>query len=304
MWLIVLLYALFSSSFAITKVLLRYTSPIFLVGIRMTIAGIFLLTYQYFYAHKHFRFKRRHMKYYIQLVFFGIYITYILRFWALDYMPSFKGCFLYNISPFLSAFYSYLFFKEKITRKQWLGLIIGFFGMIPMLLTSSTGETKLGEFTYISWPELAILVSVATHSYSWIVMRKLIRDKSYSPMMVNGISMTAGGILAFITSLFWGSPFPITDVGHFFLLLALIIIISNLICHNLYGYLLKYYTTTFLSFAGFLSPLFGGLYGGIFLKEKIGWEFYLSSFIVFIGLYLFYQDELDPTKEYEEPFGT
>lgn len=302
MWLIVLLYALFSSSFAIGKVLLRYTSPIFLTGIRMTLGGLLLLTYQYFYAHKHFRFKRRHIKYYLQIVILGIYVTYILRFWALDYLPSSKACFLYNISPFLSSFYSYIFFREKMTRKQWIGLIIGFFGLIPILLTSTPAESTIGEITFISWPELAILLSVATHSYSWIIMRKLIRDKSYSPIMVNGISMTSGGVLALITAFLFEGLWPVSATASFLGWLALIIITSNIICYNLYGYLLKFYTTTFLAFAGFLSPLFGALYGSMLLGEKIGWEFYLSTVIVFVGLYLFYQDELDPTKEYDEPF--
>lgn len=303
MWLIVLLYALFSSSFVIGKALLHYTSPVFLCGIRMSLGGSLLLTYQYFYAHKHFRLKRKHMKYYIQLVIFGFYLTHIFRFWALNHMPSFKACFLYNIAPFFSAFYSYLFFREKMTQKQWLGLIIGFLGMAPMLITSSPGEAPLGEFAYISWPELALLVSVGTHSYSWIIMRKLIRDKSYSPMMVNGIGMTAGGMLALSTSFMMGSFWPVSSMWPFFGLLALTIIISNFICYNLYGYLLKSYTTTFLSFAGFLGPFFGALYGWTFLKETIGWPFYLSSIIVFVGLYLFYQDELDQRKEIEEPYN-
>jgi len=303
MWLIVLLYAMFSSSFVIGKALLHYTSPVFLVGIRMALGGSILLTYQYFYAHKHFKFKAKHIKYYIQLIIFGFYLTHILRFWALDNMPSFKACFLYNIAPFFSAFYSYLFFKEKMTGKQWIGLAIGFLGMVPMLITSSPSEAQLGEFAFISWSELAILVSVATHSYSWIIMRKLVRDKSYSPMMVNGIGMTAGGTLALTTSFLMGSFWPVSHAYPFFGLLALTIIISNIICYNLYGYLLKSYTTTFLSFAGFISPFFGALYGWMFLKENIGWPFYASSIMVFIGLYLFYQDELNPQKEFDEPFS-
>jgi len=300
MWLIVLLYALFSSSFVIGKVLLTYTSPIFLCGIRMALGGSILLTYQYFYAHKHFRFKMRHMKYYIQIIVFGFYLAHILRFWSLNNMPSFKACFLMNIAPFFTAFYSYLFFKEKMTYKQWGGLGIGFLGMIPMLLTSSPGESKFGEFAFISWPELSILVSVGIHTYSWIIIRKLIKDKSYSPMMVNGIGMTAGGALALLTSFLMGSFWPVSDFLPFMGLLMLTVIISNIICYNLYGYLLKSYTMTFLSFAGFISPFFGALYGWMFLKETVGWPFYVSTFFVFIGLYLFYQDELNPEKEYRD----
>lgn len=302
MWLIVLLYALFSSSFVIGKVLLTYTSPIFLTGIRMALGGSLLLIYQYFYSRKHFRFKKRHIKYYLQIILGGFYFAYLFRFWALGNMPSFKACFLMNIAPFFTAFYSYLFFREKMTGRQWAGLSVGFLGMIPMLLTSSPGEAQVGEFAFISWPELALLVSVAINTYSWIIVRKLIRDKSYSPMMVNGIGMTAGGVLALLTSFLTGAFWPVSNVYPFMGLLALTIIISNVICHNLHGYLLKSYTITFLSFAGFISPFFGALYGWVFLKETIGWPFYMSSLLVFVGLYLFYQDELNPEKEYDETF--
>jgi len=306
MWLIVLLYALFSSSFALGKMLLNYTSPIFLAGIRMSLGGLILLAYQYFFAHKNFCFKRKHMKYYVQLILFGIYITYILRFWALDYMPSSKVCILYNIAPFLSALYSYYFFSEKMTGKQWFALLLGFFGMIPVLLTTSTGEINIGEIAFLSWPELAVLISVATHSYSWIIMRKLIRDKSYSPMMVNGISMSAGGLLALATAFLFQGIGPVIQIGSHIVpfagLLAATVLIGNIVCYNLYGYLLKKYSVTFLSFAGFMGPLFGALYGWLFLNEKIGWHFFLSCAIVFVALYLFYQDELDPKRELDDTF--
>jgi len=306
MWLIILLYALFSSSFSFGKMLLQYTSPIFLAGIRMSLGGIILLAYQYFFAHKHFRFKRKHTKYYVQLIVLGIYVTYILRFWGLNYMPSSKVCILYNIAPFMTSFYSYYFFGEKMTIKQWIALFIGFFGMIPVLLTSSTGEISIGEIAFLSWPELAVITAVATHSYSWIIMRKLIRDKSYSPMMVNGISMFFGGLLALATSFLFQGIAPIQQisghVGPFIGILAATTFIGNIFCYNLYGYLLKKYSVTFLSFAGFMGPLFGALYGWLFLGEKIGWQFCLSTAIVFVALYFFYQDELTSKRELADTF--
>lgn len=304
MILIVLLYGLFATSFSMGKLLLTYTSPIFLAGIRMSLAGSILLFYQYFFAHQHFKFRTKHLFLYAQLIFFGIYVTYILRFWALSYLPSFKTSFLYNFSPFFAWIYSYIFFNESITTKKATGLFIGFCGMIPMLLTGSTAETALGEWYFISWPEFAVIVSVASHSYSWIIMRKLVRDKSYAPSMVNGISMLIGGLLALVTSLFVENYTPIENPLPFFSLLGLVIIISNIICYNLYAYLLKSYTATFLAFAGFLSPLFAALYGKFFLHETISWHFYCSSIIVFIGLYLFYQEELYYNQDYEHTFDS
>ncbi|MEX0848885.1 MAG: DMT family transporter [Candidatus Dependentiae bacterium] len=294
MLLIIVLYALFGSSFVLGKLLLSYTTPLFLTGARMTIGGLILLSYLFFYAHEHFKFKRKHIYWYVQMIFFGIYITYSLRFWALNYMPAAKTNFIYNLSPFLSALFSYIVFSEKLSMKKWLGLAVGLVGLLPVLLSTSNLEQQVGEMSFLSWPELAVILSVATHTYSWIIMRKLVKEKSYSPMMINGLSMTCGGILALITSLFVDGFAPIASgsIGYFFGILGMIILLSNIICYNLYGWLLKRYTATFLSFSGFLSPIFTALYGWILLGEVVTWHFYASCIIVFIGLYLFYQEEL------------
>jgi drug/metabolite transporter (DMT)-like permease len=301
MVLIIILYALLASSFTMGKVLLYYTTPMFLTGCRMFTAGTLLLSYQYFNNHKQFIFKKKHIWWYLQIIILGIYVNYVLRLWGLKYLTSSKACFLYNLSPFLSAYYSYLFFQEQLTRKQWAGLFIGFIGMIPMLVSTSPAEKSMGEWAYVSWPELAILLSVTVSSYSWTVVRKLVKDKNYSPIMINGMSMTAGGILALLTSFIFEADCPVTATGPFFLWLTLIILISNIICHNLYGHLLTQYTTTFVAFGGFLSPLFAAFYGYLFLHETITWHFYLASCIVFLGLLLFYQDELAQKKKLVTP---
>ena len=301
MTLIILLYALFASSFSMGKILLRYTEPIFLTGARMFIAGLILLAYQYFWPTAYFRFKKKHWKLYAQITLFGIYFNYILRFWALNYLPSSKTSFFYNFAPLISALYSYMIFNEKLTKRQWIGLSIGFIGMIPLLMGTSPGEQKTGEWFFISLPEIAVLCSVALHSYSWIIVRKLVREKSYSPMMVNGLCMTFGGLLALATSPFVEGIFPVTNVSSFLGWLMLVILISNIICHNLYAHLLKQYTATFLSFAGFLSPIFASLYGWAFLQEKITWNLYVSGAIVLIGLYFFYRDEREKIPDQVVP---
>jgi len=258
----------------------------------MFLAGLALLTYQYFSPRQHFQIKAKDFWYYIQIIFFSIYINYILRFLALRDLSSAKTSFLFSLTPFISAIYTYIFFKEKITRKQFIGLIIGFLGIIPILITMSPVEHKINKLLFFSWQECAIFLSIACNCYGWIVMRKLVHKKNYSPLMVNGITMAAGGLLALITSYFLEGPVNITHPKQFITGLIVIIIVSNIICHNLYGYLLKIYTPTFLSFAGFLMPVFTTLYSIVFLDETITWHFYLSSIIVLCGLLLFYQEEL------------
>ena len=50
MWLITLIYALFASTFTAGKYTLQYIDPYVLTGVRMFLAGIILLTYQFVFT--------------------------------------------------------------------------------------------------------------------------------------------------------------------------------------------------------------------------------------------------------------
>lgn len=295
--LIILMYALFASSFSIGKILISQSTPFLVLGLRFTIAGILLMGYQTLWLKRSLYIKPSHYKLYIQIILIGIYFAYALRFWGLKYLSSSKTAFIFNASPFFAALYSYFFFNEKMTFKQWVGLIIGFMGLAPILIHTSGVEASMGEFLFISVPEFVVLISVALHSYGWIVVRKLVKHKDYSPMMVNGVTMFWGGFLGLLTIPFEPIRIP-ENISEYCGWLAIVIIVSNIICYNLYGHLLKRFTATFLSFAGFLVPIFAAFYGWSFLGETITWHFYLSSLIVFIGLFIFYQDELKKKPQY------
>jgi drug/metabolite transporter (DMT)-like permease len=160
------------------------------------------------------------------------------------------------------------------------------------MMTTSITEQKIGELFFLSWQELATLASVALHSYCWIIVRILVKEKKYTPMTVNGIGMIAGGLIALITSYYVDGPLPIEKPLFYMKWFIVIVLISNVICHNLYAYLLRHYTATFMAFAGFLGPLFSALYAWGLLGEQITWHFFISSILIFIGLYLFYREEL------------
>ena len=293
---IIIMDALFGLSLPISKVLLTYAPPFFLSGIRMFIAGIILLTFNYMRptnaTKANTTLKMAHLWLYAQIIFFGVYLKYILRYWSLNHMSSTKMGFLLNMSPFVAAFFSYLWSNEQLTKKQWIGMLIGFLGLMPVLLVKSKGEAFFGEFCYISWPELAVIAAVASHCYGMIIARTLIKQNNYSSSMTNGIRMFGGGILALLTAFCFEGFFPVTDVVPFAGWLALLLVLSNIVCHNMYLQLLRRYSVTFISFTDFLIPLFTAFYGWAFLHESITWHYVVSTPLVFAGLYLFYQDEL------------
>lgn len=293
MILVFLLFALFALIFPLGRMSTLAAGPIFFTGFRMMLAGAILLAYQYFKDRNAFYIKRENIIPLFKLSLFNIYITNVFEFWGLQYLSAAKACFIYNLSPFVTALFSYFYFSEKMTPKKWLAMGMGFLGFLPILLTQSPDEAQLNHFFFLSPAELALIVAVFGTVLGWISMRRLVQQY-YTAVMANGISMFVGGFLALITSFFmepW-HPLPIYDIKNFLVLAAAIMIISNFICYNLYGVLLKKYTATFMTFAGFSSPFFAVLSGWFFLGETVSWPFYVSSIIVLISLYIFYQEEL------------
>lgn len=294
MILVFVLYALFASVFTVAKVGLEYTSPYFLVGSRMFAAGLIMLAYQYARSSASFKLTRTAIIRLTALGVINIYLTNVMEFWGLQYLTTFKTCFIYSLSPFVAAILSYFLLSETLTKKKALGLGLGFLGFIPILLHQTDLERISGEFGFISWAEGSVIVAAVASTYGWILLRQSVKDDRVPPVLANGISMTIGGGLALAHSFStegW-HPLPVTEMMPFLQCTLFLIVVSNLLAYNLYGYLLQHFTATFLSFSGFSTPIITALFGWLFLGEHVNVYFITSASIVFFSLILFYQEEL------------
>ncbi len=212
---ILIMYMLFASTFTIGKAVLALVNPVFFIGVRMTIAGLLLLGYSALYQKKSLRVIKEHWWLFALIAFFHIYIAYIAEFWALKHVLSSKACLLYNLSPFVTALCTYAFFKEKLSKQKIAGLIIGFLGFIPILLSSAPEELAAGYWGFLTVPELMLMVSVLSSVLGWLIFKNLITKHGYSPFLINGYGMLIGGLMALVTSFaIEGIPHDWSDRQH------------------------------------------------------------------------------------------
>jgi drug/metabolite transporter (DMT)-like permease len=294
--LVIALYAIWSSTFSIGKLALAFSPPVFLTGFRMFLAGMLLLGYLFIAKRSSFQLKMKQWGFLFILGFFSVYLTNILEFWGLQYLSAAKASFIYSLSPFFSALFSYLHFGEKMNGQKWIGLGVGFLGFIPVLLMQTGSEDILSVWKFLSLPSLALMGAALAGVYGWVLLRLAVKQSDISPFMANGTSMFLGGAMALAHSFFVDSwnPIPITE-GHLFDVTKIVVILtflSNILCYNLYGMMLKRYTATFLSFMGLLSPIFASFTGWILLGESISWTIFFSTAIVCSGLWIVYRAEL------------
>ena len=290
------LYAICAITFTLSKAALSYSAPFFYVAIRMLVASVVLLIFAELSKDKSKKIiytnttqiNKRTLFLFIQITLFHMSIPYLAEMWALTRITSTESALLYNLSPFIAAFFSYVWFSERLSKRQIIGLIIGMSATIPLMWQNyacSLQTILSGNIIAI----FAVLVAVISSAYAWILVKDLLQ-KNYSIFFINGIAMLGSGIIALVVSLCsheWAHGVPVSAWIPFITLTLAIIVVANIIFYNWYGILLKKYSATLLAFAGILTPIFTNIFGTFFLNECFVWTNVLAFILLSIGLILF-----------------
>lgn len=258
----------------------------------MIVGGSLLLAYHFIFRPKQ-SFKRKDWPLFAKVAFFHIYLSFMPEFWAMQFMSSAKTVLMFSATPFISAIIGYYMLNHRLTIKKIIGLIIGFIGLVPVVIIQASPHEFTGELFRFSIPEAMLFVAAFGCAYGWFLVKDLL-EKGYTVIMINGISMFFGGLGALATSLIVEGidPSPVFQLGPFLLWATLLLIVANIVVYNFHGWLIERYSIIFVSFAGFLAPIFGAIYGSYFLGEQITWHYFISFVMIFFALSIFYQDEL------------
>ncbi len=301
MILLILLNVLYAWMFIIAKFALYTSKPVFMTAVRIMIGGLVsLIIYRYIKKSWQACYEDIHAitmtqwKLIIGLGISNIYFCNAFEFWGLQYLSAGKTAFIYNMSPFFAALLAYFVFSEKMTLQKWAGLLLGFFGFLPIFLEPSEIIDTTIKFGFVSLAEIALLIASVATVVGWTIVRILMRQKSFSSFLLNGISMIIGGLVCFAHAYLFESAPRVTPGTEWTFLgyVCAMAFSQNIVAYNLHAYLVTRYTTTFLTFFGFLSSILAALFGLILLHESISTNFIISTACVFAGLVIFYQEEL------------
>lgn len=291
--LLVVAAVLCAATFPLSKAALAIAAPFLYVGVRMTLAGGLLCGYM-FVRRQSLKVARKDILWFLQVTLFNVYLTFMLELWGMQHITSSGAAFAYNLTPFITGIVSFLILDERLTPRMIIGMVIGFLATLPMVYSECTTclpEISPVHATSTALGYLAMLGAVAAGAYGWVPFRKLVSELGYSATHINALSMLFGGLMALCTSaLVEGvQPLPVSDWRQFIILTASIIVVSNFMFYNLYGYMLKKYTATFLAFAGIMSSVVAALMSWYFLGERLGIEIVIAAIGIGIGLWMYMQ---------------
>ena len=300
MFLVILLYALFASSFPLSKKAFVYISPLTCTGLRGIFAGVILLSFAFYQAYKNKRKlstlnpkERKALLYYTLAT---AIFSNGLSSWALIHISAVKAAFYYVLAPFVTAIIVFILYREKLSKTEWLGISLGAIGTLPILFSHNSISNTANNLN-INIGDIAILCSVVTYTAGWILIKPIFQNSKISPAKINGFAnLIGGGIVFAIGVLVENTKIPSLSNLYFWNIFFWNAILCIVLCYTLYMYLLKKYSPTFLALASLVEPLFAAVYGWILLNETIDHTFLIALICVSLGLYIFHKDELKLEK--------
>jgi len=140
-------------------------------------------------------------------------------------------------------------------RMEWLGLAVGFAGVVLLNLGGSMASTKLGA--------LALIVAAASWAFGSVWSRR--RDMPPAAMNTAAQMLTAGAIL-FVGSLAFGQRLPAVPTASATFALVYLVVAGSLIGFSAYLYLLNTVRPALATSYAYVNPpvavLIGAMLGG------------------------------------------
>ena len=276
-----ILVVLFGSAFVLIELSLNSFSPTQIAFFRVFFASIFLLIYSIAQGYKlNFIYKYFNLLFILGLS--GTTIPFFLISWAQQTISSSETGILIGFMPLFTVLGSHYLFKyEKLTANKILGFIVGFLGLLILLLNNNE---NINFFNNI-YSKIAVIISAFFYALNALLVKK-INDIEVIPL--SAVVMIFSTVQLIFLSFFSDEIYLLESEIYPDALISIIIlsILSTAFATVLYYKIIQNYGPNFLSLVNYPIPVFAFFAGIVFLKEQFNFYSILSLFLVIISIYI------------------
>ncbi len=269
------LAAIWGASFLFMRLGVPELGPAWLMFGRVFMAALFLALVALLF--KRSLPIRHYAGHFMVLSFFNTALPFLLFAYAAQTLTASMLAVLNATAPLWGALIGWLFFKERMSLRLALGLLLGITGVAVLVGFDSATAQSGAIFAIAAAAGAACCYGIAT----WYT-----RLAKPVPAFINAHGNMWGATL-WLLPLLWFIPLPVAEPSAQSIQAVLVLgVVCTGVAYLLYFRLVQDLGATPTLTVTFLIPVFGVLWGHLFLQESIGWHTLSGVTIVVAGTML------------------
>ncbi|MHC1707635.1 MAG: DMT family transporter [Bacteroidales bacterium] len=272
-------------SFVWTKIVFQYYSPLTTIFIRLFFSSLILMII-WLFLFKNDRIRKKDMKLFLLSSFFSPFCYFLGESYGLAEVSSTVAAVIIATIPVFTPFLAYFTLKEKLTRLNFLGMIVSFSGVIIMLLKKdlTLNASAMGVL-------LLAFAVVSALGYG-ITVKKL--SLKYHPVTVVGFQNLIGAVyfLPFFLIIDFRDFIAVRPNSQLISSLLALIIFASSLAFILYTYSVRHLGIARSNIYSNLIPVFTAVFSLVVLNEQITLAKMAGMFVVIAGVILAQWDKI------------
>ncbi len=277
LWLL-FLAALWGPSFLFIKVAVEDIPPLTMVVGRVGIATILLYILLRFQGRKLPKFGLT-WKHFAVMAFFQHALPFTLFNWGEQYIDSALAAILNGTVPLFTIILAHIFtYDDRITPAKMLGVLVGFGGLILLILPSLVGGVQA-----TTWGLIAI--TVASVSYGIAIVYSRLNLRGQPPLVAPTAQLGIATLFMLPLALIVEQPYTLalpsfSAVSSLFALA----VFGTALAFVVFYHIIERVSASYVSMVTYIVPVFGVVLGVLILDEQLQWNAYAGCALILAGV--------------------
>ena len=270
--------ALWGSSFGAIKIALHGVTPLTVMSVRILLAGAALLLLILVRKTP----LPRGIQNWIKIgwmALFGTLIPFFLVPWGQLQIDSSLAAILMAVNPLFALTLGHFFSDhESFTLRQLLAMLVGFSGILLVF-----GENAISSINGNIWAQLAVIGAGFCYTISGVIVSRV---RGASADSVSASIFICSSVIVFPLWMILEQPWSLHFETESLLALTHLGLVSTGMAFLMRYYIILRAGAVFLSYVAFIIPMFGILFGILFLEETISVNTMGAVVLILSGVYL------------------
>jgi len=266
------------SSFGAIKIALHGVTPLTVMSVRILLAGAALLLLILVRKTP----LPRGIQNWIKIgwmALFGTLIPFFLVPWGQLQIDSSLAAILMAVNPLFALTLGHFFNEhESFTLRQLLAMLVGFSGILLVF-----GENAISSINGNIWAQLAVIGAGFCYTISGVIVSRV---RGASADSVSASIFICSSVIVFPVWMILEQPWSLHFETESLLALTHLGLVSTGMAFLMRYYIILRAGAVFLSYVAFIIPMFGILFGILFLEETISVNTMGAVVLILSGVYL------------------